>query len=293
MGGIASMTGFGSGSAEAEGIRVRAVLRSVNGRFLDLSVRCPGPLQELEPRVRERLQGRLTRGKVTGTLEVEEAEESRSLPELDPEIAERYLSELERLARLADLPPVSLEVAARMPGVFRTASAGPGPERLQGLAMEALDQAAAGLQEMRRSEGAALAADLRARLATLAGLADDIETLALAGREEARRRLREKVEGLLRPGEVAEDRLATEIVLIAERSDITEELVRLRSHHQRFLEALDRGGEVGRRLNFLLQEMHREVNTLSSKSTESGIIHRAVAAKEEVERLREQVQNLA
>ena len=272
MGGIASMTGFGSGSAEAEGIRVRAVLRSVNGRFLDLSVRCPGPLQELEPRVRERLQGRLTRGKVTGTLEVEEAEESRSLPELDP---------------------VGLEVAARMPGVFRTASAGPGPERLQGLAMEALDQAAAGLQEMRRSEGAALAADLRARLATLAGLADDIERLALAGREEARRRLREKVEGLLRPGEVAEDRLATEIVLIAERSDITEELVRLRSHHQRFLEALDRGGEVGRRLNFLLQEMHREVNTLSSKSTDSGIIHRAVAAKEEVERLREQVQNLA
>ena len=108
-----------------------------------------------------------------------------------------------------------------------------------------------------------------------------------------RRRLREKVEALLEPGAVDEDRLATEVVLIAERSDITEEIVRLRSHHDRFLETIDQGGEVGRRLNFLLQEMHREINTLSSKSTASGIIHRAVAAKEEVERLREQVQNLA
>ena len=287
------MTGFGSGSAEAEGIRVRAVLRSVNGRFLDLSVRCPGPLQELEPRVRERLQGRLTRGKVTGTLEVEETDEARSLPELDPEIAQRYLSELERLARMADLPRVGLEVAARMPGVFRTAASGPGPDRLEGLVLEALDQAVTELEEMRRSEGAALAADLRSRLATIAGLADAIESLALDGRDEVRRRLREKVEGLLEPGEVNEDRLATEIVLIAERSDISEELVRLRSHHHHFLEALDQGGEVGRRLNFLLQEMHREVNTLSSKSVDSGIIHRAVAAKEEVERLREQVQNLA
>jgi uncharacterized protein (TIGR00255 family) len=287
------MTGFGTGSAEEEGIRVRAVLRSVNGRFLDLSVRCPGPLQELEPRVRERLQGRLTRGKVTGTIDCEETGESNGRPELDPEIAERYLSELDRLARETGLPPVGLEVVARMPGVFRTSSRGPDPERLERLVMEALDQALAELEEMRRSEGAALAADLRARLATIDGLTDRIEELALEGREEARRRLREKVEGLLKPGEMDEDRLATEIVLIAERSDITEEIVRLRSHHERFLEAIDKGGEVGRRLNFLLQEMHREINTLSSKSAAGGIVHGAVAAKEEVERLREQVQNLA
>ena len=286
------MTGFGSGSAEGEGIRVRAVLRSVNGRFLDLSVRCPGPLQELEPRIRERLQGRLTRGKVTGTLEWEETDEYRSLPEIDREIAEHYLDELKYLASLAGTR-VSLEAVARMPGVFHTPSSGPSPERLEVLAVEALDQAVAELEEMRCAEGAALADDLRARLVTIAGLTDEIESLALEGREEVRRRLREKVEGLLEPGEVNEDRLATEIVLIAERSDITEELVRLRSHHQHFLEALDQGGEVGRRLNFLLQEMHREVNTLSSKSMDSGIIHRAVAAKEEVERLREQVQNLA
>lgn len=287
------MTGFGTGSAEAEGLRVRAILRSVNGRFLDLSVRCPGPLQELEPRVRERLQGRLTRGKVTGTIECEETADSTGLPELDLKMAERYLADLDHLAGMTGLPSVGLEVVARMPGVFRPGSRGPAPEQLEELVAQALDQALSGLEEMRRSEGEVLAADLRARLAVIAGLTDDIDRLAAEGREEVRRRLREKVEALLEPGAVDEDRLATEIVLIAERSDITEEIVRLRSHLDRFLETIDQGGEVGRRLNFLLQEMHREINTLSSKSAAGGIIHRAVAAKEEVERLREQVQNLA
>ena len=287
------MTGFGTGSAEAEGLRVRAVLRSVNGRFLDLSVRCPGPLQELEPRVRERLQGRLTRGKVTGTIECEETVDSAGLPELDEKVAERYLSELDRLGRMAGLAPAGLEAVARMPGVFRSGSRGPAPEQLEELVAEALDQALSELEEMRRSEGGVLATDLRTRLAAIARLTDDIDRLAAQGREEVRQRLREKVGALLEPGAIDEDRLATEVVLIAERSDITEEIVRLRSHHDRFLETIDQGGEVGRRLNFLLQEMHREINTLSSKSAASGIIHRAVAAKEEVERLREQVQNLA
>ena len=287
------MTGFGTGRAEAEGLRVRAVLRSVNGRYLDLSVRCPGPLQELEPRVRERLQGRLTRGKVTGTIECEETADSTGLPELDAEVAERYLSELDRLGRMAGLAPAGLEAVARMPGVFRSGSRGPAPEQLEELVAEALDQALSELEQMRRAEGEVLAADLRTRLAAIARLTDDIDRLAAEGREEVRQRLREKVEALLEPGAVDEDRLATEVVLIAERSDITEEIVRLRSHLHRFLETIDQGGEVGRRLNFLLQEMHREINTLSSKSAASGIIHRAVAAKEEVERLREQVQNLA
>jgi uncharacterized protein (TIGR00255 family) len=105
--------------------------------------------------------------------------------------------------------------------------------------------------------------------------------------------LRERVETLLRPGEVDEDRLAQEVVMLAERSDITEEVVRFHSHNAQFLDTLDQGGEVGRRLNFLLQEMNREVNTISSKSHESEIVHLAVGIKEEVERLREQVQNLA
>ena len=293
MGQISSMTGFGSGSAEAEGVRVRTELRSVNGRFLDLSLRCASGLQELEPRIRERLQGRLSRGKVTGTIEVEQTDESAGLPELNVEVATQYVRPLQRPAELGTTGPVSLEVLARMPGLFRSEAPGPDPELVAALVMEAVDAALDELEQMRSTEGAALAADLRSRLRMLGELTDRIEVIADGGRDAVRRRLREKVEALLRPGEVNEERLATEVVLIAERGDITEEIVRLRSHLDQFFESLDKGGEVGRRLNFLLQEMHREINTISSKSADSGIIHHAVEVKEEVERLREQVQNLA
>jgi uncharacterized protein (TIGR00255 family) len=230
---------------------------------------------------------------VTGTIDYEETGESSGLPEINLEVAERYLSELQRLAERSGVSAVGLEVVARMPGVFRTETTAPDVGQLEALVLAAVDDALAELEQMRQAEGATLVADLRARLATIDSLTGRIDSLAAAGRQEVHRRLRDKVESLLKPGEVKEDRLATEIVLIAERSDITEELVRLRSHVEQFVDALDRGDEVGRRLNFLLQEMHREINTISSKSAEGDIIHCAVEAKEEVERLREQVQNLA
>ena len=293
MGQITSMTGFGSGTVESEGVRVRVVLRSVNGRFLDLSLRCASGLQELEPRIRERVQGRLSRGKVTGTIDVEETGETSGLPELNLEVATQYMGELQKLADLSNTGPVSLEVLARMPGLFRSEAAGPDPAQVELLVMEAVAAALDDLVDMRSTEGETLAQDLRARLRLLGELTDRIEAIAAGGREEVRQRLREKVEALLRPGEVNEERLATEVVLIAERGDITEEIVRFRSHLEQFFEALDKGDEVGRRLNFLLQEMHREINTISSKSADSAIIHHAVDVKEEVERLREQVQNLA
>ena len=157
----------------------------------------------------------------------------------------------------------------------------------------ALDTALDELESMQRQEGATLVVDLRERIGRLRELMDRIDRLASQYRDDIQQRLRDKVEALLRPGGLNEDRLATEIVLIAERSDITEEVVRFRSHTEQFVEALDSGGEIGRRLNFLLQEMHREVNTMSSKSSHQDLIHTAVDAKEEVERLREQIQNLA
>jgi uncharacterized protein (TIGR00255 family) len=293
MGQITSMTGFGSGSAEGEGVRVRAVLRSVNGRFLDLSLRCSSALQELEPRIRERVQGRLSRGKVTGTLDVEETDNASGLPELNAEVAAQYVQELRRLAEIGDTAPPSLEVLARLPGIFRAESQAPDLAQIEGLVLQAVDAALDDLEQMRVAEGATLENDLRTRLDLLTERIGAIETLAAGGRDEVRRRLREKVEALLRPGEVNEERLATEVVLIAERGDITEEVVRFRSHIDQFREALDKGGDVGRRFNFLLQELHREINTISSKSSDSAIIHHAVDVKEEVERLREQVQNLA
>lgn len=293
MGQITSMTGFGSGAAEEDGMRVRAVLRSVNGRFLDLSLRCAHGLSEWEPRIRERVQARMSRGKVTGTIDLEESADDAGQPELNVDVASQYLRELRRLAELADTEPPGLEVLARMPGIFRSEAAPPDAEKLEKLLMAAVDQAVEELVQMRVTEGDTLATDLRQRLQLLAQRLEQIETISAGGRDETRRRLREKVDGLLQPGEINEERLATEVVLIAERGDITEEIVRFRSHLEQFHDAIDKGGDVGRRLNFLLQELHREINTISSKASDSAIIHHAVDVKEEVERLREQVQNLA
>ena len=291
---IFSMTGFGTGVGEDESVRVRATIRSVNGRHLDVQVRCPQVLQTLEPAIRERVQARAHRGKVSVALEWEELSTARGVPTLDADVAQQYLAELERLAELSgsgERPDLS--VLTRLPGLFTTESPAVDLERAAELSMQALDEAAEDFEASRLAEGAALERDLRERLNLVEQYVDRIAEMVQASKERVRTRLREKVEALLEPGKIDEDRLAMEVVMVAEKSDITEEIVRLRSHDTQFIATLDKGGEVGRRLNFLLQEMNREANTMSSKTTEAEIVHQVVEVKEEIERLREQIQNLA
>jgi uncharacterized protein (TIGR00255 family) len=291
---VTSMTGFGRGSAEAEGLRLKVELRSVNSRFCEIQVRTPSGLQELEPAVRQRLQEHLTRGKISVQVECESAAGADGLPSLDENVALRYVRELERLGRLAGVegrPDWSALLA--LPGLFRSGSTGIDLQRAEPLLAQAVDQALGDFLRMRAAEGEALTRDLRSRVAQVEARLQRIAELATQQREQIRARLREKVAALLQPGEVDPERLAQEVVLLAERSDITEEVVRFQSHNAQFVDALDRGGEVGRRLNFLLQEMNRETNTINSKATDATIVHLAVDIKEDVERLREQVQNLA
>ncbi len=295
MGNIVSMTGIGIGVAEGDGLRVRLVLRSVNGRFFDLQVRCPQGMQEFEQVVRDRLQGHIHRGKMSANLELVELEDADGyMPTLNEAMARRYLEELKRLAQIGGMEAQpSLDVVTRLPGLFRSEGGTREQEQVSALVSRALEDAIAEFDGMREAEGRSLADDLQGRINRVEEMVQRVEEIASQTKERARDKLREKVEALLRPGEVDENRLATEIVLIAERSDVTEEIVRFHSHNSQFLEALQRGGDVGKRLNFLLQEMHREANTISSKSIDSDIIHTVVDVKEEVERLREQVQNLA
>ena len=188
---------------------------------------------------------------------------------------------------------VELAVLMRLPGVFRSGTDDGDDDENGALLQAAIGQALDDFLAMCQSEGAALAADLRSRIAKVEGLLSQIEARVPEARQQVQNRLRERIEELLNPGEVDESRLAMEIALIAERSDIMEEIVRFHSHNGQFLEALEKGGEVGRRFNFLLQEMNREANTISSKAANTPIVHAALEIKEEVERLREQVQNLA
>lgn len=291
---ITSMTGFGGGAAEGQGVRLGVELRSVNSRYLDIQVRCPSNLQAFEQLIRERVQAQLSRGKVSVNFSWTEEAQQKALPTLDEEVASGYLTQLQRLAELSQSDTqVDLALLARLPGVFSFAAAEPENDEAKELMQAALDEALVEMVAMRTKEGQALAEDLRRRVEAVEAHLEHIAELVPRTREQIQNRLREKVAVLLEPGAIHEDRLAMEVALIAERSDITEEIVRFRSHNAQFFAALDKGGEVGKRFNFLLQEMNREANTISSKSSDSDIIHRVVEIKEEVERLREQVQNLA
>ncbi len=293
---ITSMTGFGTGTAEVDGYRLRVLIRSVNGRFLDVQIRCQSGLVDFEQTVRERLQGSgISRGKVNVTLEWEETPQSGSLPILNQEVADQYIGELKRLGDIAGvtLEP-DLHQLARLPGLFRTQeTVALEPERTAALVSEALEEAIAEFERMRTAEGEALLADLKGRLSKIERCIEEIAVKADGSKEQIHARLRERVDVLLRPGELDESRLAMEVALLADRSDITEEIVRFRSHNVQFTNTLDEGGDVGKRLNFLLQEMNREANTISSKASDADLIHQSVEIKEEVERLREQIQNLA
>ena len=288
------MTGFGSGAAEGQGQQVVVELRSVNSRYLDIQIRSSANLQPFEQAIRERIQTSISRGKLSANISWTEEGQQTALPQLDAEVATAYVAQLQQLAKIAqaDLDP-DLGLLSRLPGIFRFESSEIEGEEVQILLFAALDQALSDLLAMRGSEGEALAADLRGRVDLIEKYLEEIAELVPNTREQIHNRLREKIAALLEPGAIAEERLAMEVVLIAERSDITEAIVRFRSHNAQFIEALDNGGEVGRRFNFLLQEMNREANTISSKSSDPEIIHRVVEIKEEVERLREQVQNLA
>jgi uncharacterized protein (TIGR00255 family) len=294
-GNIISMTGFGSGRAEGPGAAVRATVRSLNGRFLDVQVRCPAPLRDMESAIGERVQEVLARGKVTVLVELEESPGVDDAgPVLDLEAARRYIAGLRRLAEAEGIEPaISLGSVAGMPGVFRNDPVQLDADSAAPLVLAAVEEALRECNEMRMTEGQALAADLRTRVDSLKKRQGEMEVLAAGCREKHLTRLREKVASLLEPGAIDEDRLVTEVVLMAERSDVAEELVRFRSHTGQFAETLKAGGDVGKRLNFLLQEMHREANTIGSKATATEIVHEVLAVKEEIERMREQVQNLA
>jgi uncharacterized protein YicC (UPF0701 family) len=313
------MTGFGRAAAERQGVRLAVELRSVNSRYLDIQVRCPADLQPFELAIRERIQAQVGRGKISAHIAWAEEGQPETLPQLDEEAAKHYLAQLRRLAELAQIEAAESRAAlprrkaffarvkrleqldmgiervllAKLPKLFRVQATGLDSAVAQEVLWAGLDEALAELVAMRVAEGQALTADLRGRVEAVGTHLERVAERAQVTRGQVAERLREKIAALLAPGAVAEDRLATEIALLAERSDIVEEIVRFRSHNAQFLDTLTGGGEVGKRLNFLLQEMNREANTISAKAADADIAHWVVEIKEEIERLREQVQNLA
>jgi uncharacterized protein (TIGR00255 family) len=293
---IRSMTGFASLTFEDERATVGVTVRAVNHRFLDLQLRMPQTLADLEARVRGLLQKRLARGRVELAISVQVRHAAAPSVELNGPFAAALLAAVEQ-ARERGLVagPLTPGDLLRLPQALvireRPAESDPVVEaQIAGSVDHALEQALADLDAMRVREGEHLAADFAGRITTLGGLIERLRAAADAGRQALEARLQERIRDMALTVPVDEAAIAQEIVRAAGRSDITEEVTRFRAHlaHWKSLVAADE--PCGRKLDFLLQEMNREINTIGSKT--DGIAELIIEAKAELERLREQVQNV-
>lgn len=290
-----SMTGFGAGEATAGPVTVTIDLRSVNHRFLDVATKLPSNLAFLEIEIRARLKDALARGRVTCAATSTLAAEADA-PRLDPARVDAAIAQLQEVAnRLAAVTgkaqTPTLGDLLRVPDLFHSAQEELTIEHLRAATMAALDRAVVALDVMKTREGDQLVAEMLQRVDRLAAGLTAVEALVPRAAEEAQTRLRDRLAALLQD-QIEPQRLAQEAAIIADRASINEECERLGIHLHHFREELRGGGQVAKRLNFLLQEMHREVNTMGSKTNLMDITQIVIGMKDEVESLREQVQNL-
>jgi len=288
------MTGYGKGMVNGDDFSVSVDLKTVNNRFLDIHLRVGGELSSLEPAIKRRISSRLSRGRVDVTISMERT--AQMAYELNRPLIAGYITALKQMQQDFEIGgELDINVLARVPGALQPARNGI-DERMISALEGAIDQALDELERMRQQEGEALKRELRDRVERIESLVPTIENAAAGLADAYRLRLQKRIGELLnRGGQVVEidpARLAQEVAYLADRSDVSEEMVRLKSHLAQFQEALDSQGETGKMLDFLLQELNREANTTLSKSTDLQIKEAGLAIKAEVEKLREQVQNV-
>jgi len=290
-----SMTGYGRGECSQDGFKITAELAAVNRRQSEISVNLPRELEMLEAQVRDLINGTVARGRVTARLNIHASEGQLSARmHINVPLARAYAEELARLAKTLKLSgKVSLDQIIRAPGVFQSDEELVEAESVWPLVEKAVKQALAALVKMREREGHHLARDLSARIDIMRVAVEKVQNQAPQTAENYRRQLHERIKcaGLdaIAPDD---ERLLKEIVLFADRSDISEELTRLHSHFQQFDDCAKSKEPVGRTLDFLAQEMNREINTIGSKANDAVISREVVVLKAELEKFREQAQNV-
>jgi len=289
------MTGFGRGNVTGEAFNVTVEIKTVNNRYLDIHLRMSQELAPLEMNVRKVINSRLSRGRVDLSIGLERT--GSSTYEINRNLIAGYIDALREIQSEFNLAgDVDINTLTRLPGALGQARSGI-DEATAGGIMKAIGEALDDLEKMRAVEGATLADEMRMRLSKIEAEIPIIEDAAAGIVDVYRQRVYKRVSELLARGdnqliELDAGRLAQEVAYLADRSDITEELARLRSHLEQFRVTVEAEGEVGKRLDFLLQELNREANTVLSKSTEIAIKDAGLAIKAEIEKLREQVQNV-
>ena len=287
-----SMTAFGRGEAGADGYRFTIELRTLNHRFCDIRIKLPRKYSDFEEDIKKKVSSEFSRGRIEVSVLADDTLDKVQHLTVDTELAKTYKRLLlilqEELGLEGDL---RLESLLNFRDLFAFQEDEESREKAWSVVETALDQAVSGCLLMRQEEGEAIARDLSGRLNQLEVLTGEVESRAPLVVDDARDRLQKRIQDLLET-ELDETRLAQEVAFFAEKSDITEEVVRLQSHIQQFRDLLEASGPRGRQLEFLLQEMHREVNTIGSKANDLEIAQKVIQMKTELERFREQIQNV-
>ena len=290
---IRSMTGYGFADLERNGQRLSAEIRSVNHRFAELSMRAPRLVALFEDQIRQLIVERFSRGKFNLTITWGGAGETGEELKLNEPVADRYVSLLEQLQKRYKLNSgLDVHTLATLPDIFTWEHTALSDEETWALVRSVVDKACDAMSVMKVREGEALAKDLALRLGLLREQVDLVAARAPLRPVEARDRLISRLKPLLGDIEMDPARLAQEVALLADRLDCTEECVRLSAHIDQARALIDSPESAGRKLNFLLQEMNREANTIGSKANDVDIARAVIVMKEEIERIREQVQNI-
>lgn len=290
---INSMTGFGRGEVCTDNLKTVIEMKSVNHRYCEIVLRMPRSVNVLEDRIRRVIQEKIARGRVDVFINIELRGANKPLVKVDEDLAGDYVRAANDIkARLTLDGNVTVNDLLHLPGVVSLEEPENDVEQWWPVVQEALVKAMAGQLEMRRREGRRLQNDIKNRSGQIAEMVESIAKRSPVVTEEYRERLSQRLTELLEPGTLDMSRLDTEVVIIAERASITEEIVRLRSHLAQLDTCMESDVPVGRKLDFLMQEINREVNTIASKSADLQINRTVVEIKSELEKIREQVQNI-
>ncbi len=291
---ITSMTGFGRGESSSNGYQVTVEIRTLNSRYLDISVRMPQSIQDKEIKLKEHVQKELSRGKVNLNINVDRTKSAGPDIKLNEDLVKSYSSILRNLRSAGNIDePVTVRDLLQFNDIFETRKEDEEEVRvIWDCTKAALETALENLNIMRRKEGQELKGDLSNLITGISKLLDEVTELSDKRAPEIREKLQTRIQRMITDEQVDPDRMEMEIALLVDKMDINEEVIRLQSHLKFFLEALEAKEPVGRRLNFLCQEINRELNTIGSKANDSKVAHHIVLGKEKLEQVREQVQNI-
>lgn len=287
-----SMTGYGSITVTSDGREITLEIKAVNHRFLDINVRMPRTLMFAEDFLRKEISKYVLRGHLEVNLVYRTTREGSKIITVDKALVEQYTNAFKEISELGFENNIRVSDVARLPDVLVVTQCEDDNDAVLELISQAVEGACDALNKTRNTEGEKIGQDLKAKLANILGIAKEIEKISQGNLEDYAARLEKRLENLLGDKKLDEQRIHQEIAIYADKIAIDEELVRLDTHVKNMLEYMNATDEVGRKLDFFIQELNREINTIGSKSVNADIAKLVVTAKGEIEKLREQIQNI-